>query len=48
MTVADLPYTDLSILPSLVAGNTYSTALMVGEKAAEILIKEIGLKTLKE
>ena len=34
---------DLSIAPENVAANTNNTALMVGEKAAAIIIKELGL-----
>lgn len=34
---------DLSILPHNVAANTNNTALAVGEKAADIFIKELGL-----
>ena len=30
--------------PENVAANTYNTALMVGEKAADIFIEELGLK----
>ena len=33
---------DLSICPLMVGANTYSTALMVGEKAAVITAKELG------
>ncbi|KAI1818766.1 GMC oxidoreductase [Poronia punctata] len=41
--VSGLKIADLSILPSPVAANTYNTALMVGEKAADIVIRELGL-----
>ena len=34
----------MSIVPSLVAGNTYSTALVIGEKAAQIISEELGLR----
>ncbi|PVH78333.1 GMC oxidoreductase [Cadophora sp. DSE1049] len=34
---------DLSIVPKMVGANTYSTALLVGEKAAEIILKELKL-----
>ncbi|KAJ2967717.1 hypothetical protein NQ176_g9527 [Zarea fungicola] len=34
---------DLSIMPENVGANTYNTALIVGEKAAEIIGKELGL-----
>ena len=35
---------DLSICPGNVGANTYSTALLIGEKAAMILIEELGIK----
>lgn len=38
-----LKIADLSIAPANVSGNTYSTALVIGEKAADIFIKELGL-----
>lgn len=41
--VKGLKVADLSIAPKNVAGNTMSTALMVGEKAADIFIRELGL-----
>jgi alcohol oxidase len=31
----------MSIIPSNVAANTYSTALIIGEKAAEIILREL-------
>lgn len=34
---------DLSICPSNVSANTYSTALAVGEKAASIIAKALGI-----
>lgn len=36
-------YIDLSIVPKMVGANTYSTALLVGEKAAEIIFSELDL-----
>ncbi|KYK60260.1 alcohol dehydrogenase [Drechmeria coniospora] len=38
-----LKLVDLSIVPENVAANTYNTALIVGEKAADIIGKELGL-----
>jgi alcohol oxidase len=35
---------DLSICPGNVSANTYSTALLVGEKAAMIIAEELGIK----
>jgi alcohol oxidase len=42
--VAGLKIADLSIPPGNVAANTNSTALAVGEKAADIFIRELGLE----
>ncbi|KIX08809.1 uncharacterized protein Z518_03466 [Rhinocladiella mackenziei CBS 650.93] len=41
--VQRLKVADLSIAPENVSGNTMSTALTIGEKAADIFIKELGL-----
>ncbi|KAH8667056.1 putative glucose dehydrogenase [Xylariales sp. PMI_506] len=41
--VEGLKIADLSIAPSNVAANTNNTALVIGEKAADIFIKELGL-----
>jgi alcohol oxidase len=41
--VKDLKVADLSIGPSNVASNTYSTALVIGEKAAVIIAEELGI-----
>lgn len=38
-----LKLADLSIPPENVGANTNNTALLVGEKAADIIIKELGL-----
>ena len=35
---------DLSICPGNVGANTYSTALVIGEKAATIVAKELGIE----
>lgn len=42
--VKGLKVADLSIVPKNVAGNTMSTALMIGEKAADIFIRELALR----
>ncbi|KAK6519165.1 hypothetical protein TWF281_003854 [Arthrobotrys megalospora] len=42
--IEGLKVADLSIMPSNVSGNTYSTALLVGEKAASILAEELGIE----
>ncbi|KAI1210745.1 alcohol oxidase [Annulohypoxylon truncatum] len=41
--VKNLKLADLSIVPKTVAANTNNTALVIGEKAADIIIKELGL-----
>ncbi|KAK2784411.1 hypothetical protein FQN52_008992 [Onygenales sp. PD_12] len=41
--VKNLKVIDLSICPENVAANTYSTALAVGEKAASIIAKDLGI-----
>lgn len=40
-----LKIADLSICPANVAANTANTAFVIGEKAADIIIKELGLPT---
>ncbi|KAK7464324.1 hypothetical protein VKT23_006492 [Stygiomarasmius scandens] len=39
-----LKVADMSICPSNIGGNTYSTALLIGEKAAEIIGSELDIK----
>lgn len=41
--VSGLKVADLSIVPENVCANTMSTALGIGEKAADIFIRELGL-----
>ncbi|KAH9901808.1 alcohol oxidase [Xylariomycetidae sp. FL2044] len=41
--LANLKLADLSIVPKNVAANTANTAMVIGEKAASIFIKELGL-----
>ncbi|CAE6461208.1 unnamed protein product [Rhizoctonia solani] len=41
----NLKVVDLSVLPSNVGANTYSTALLVGEKAALIIAEDLGVNT---
>jgi alcohol oxidase len=41
--VKGLKIADLSIAPGNVAANTNATALMIGEKAADIFIEELGI-----
>ncbi|GIZ49032.1 hypothetical protein CKM354_001207200 [Cercospora kikuchii] len=42
--IKGLKLADLSVPPENVGANTNNTALMIGEKAADIFIKELGLK----
>ncbi|KAG2357738.1 GMC oxidoreductase-domain-containing protein [Suillus spraguei] len=42
--VANLKVADLSIVPKIVGTNTYSTALLVGEKAAMIIAEDLGIE----
>jgi len=42
--VQGLKIADMSIVPSNVGANTYSTALLIGEKAAVIIAEELGIK----
>ncbi|TFK36632.1 GMC oxidoreductase-domain-containing protein [Crucibulum laeve] len=42
--VRNLKVADLSITPDNVGGNTYNTALTVGEKAAVIIAEDLGIK----
>ncbi|KIK54916.1 hypothetical protein GYMLUDRAFT_48302 [Collybiopsis luxurians FD-317 M1] len=44
--VSNLKVADMSICPGNIGGNTYSTALVIGEKAAEIILKELETKIL--
>lgn len=41
--VSGLKVVDLSIVPENVAANTNGTALVIGEKGADIILKELGL-----
>lgn len=41
--VEGLKLADLSIAPENVGANTFNTALTIGEKAADIIIRELGL-----
>ncbi|KZT68076.1 GMC oxidoreductase [Daedalea quercina L-15889] len=41
--VTGLKVADMSIAPSNVCANTYSTALVIGEKAATIIMQELGI-----
>lgn len=42
--VQGLKVADMSIAPSNVAANTYSTALVIGEKAAVMIAEELGIE----
>ncbi|KAI0597030.1 alcohol oxidase-like protein [Biscogniauxia sp. FL1348] len=39
--VRGLKVADLSVAPANVAANTYNTALMIGEKAADVIVREL-------
>lgn len=41
--VQGLKVADMSIVPKMVSANTYSTAVMVGEKAADIFLSELDV-----
>ncbi|KAG2039074.1 hypothetical protein BDR03DRAFT_1009280 [Suillus americanus] len=43
--VTNLKVADMSIAPKNVGTNTYSTALLIGEKAAMIIADELGIET---
>jgi alcohol oxidase len=45
--VEGLKLADLSIVPKNVCANTNNTAFVIGEKAADIIIAELGLPSLK-
>ena len=42
--VQGLKVADMSNCPSNVAANTYSTALLIGEKAAVMIAEDLGIK----
>jgi alcohol oxidase len=46
--VTGLKLYDLSICPGNVGANTNNTALLVGEKAADIFARELGLGATRE
>jgi len=41
--VESLRVADASVMPNIVSGNTNATAIMIGEKAAELIAKEYGV-----
>jgi choline dehydrogenase-like flavoprotein len=47
MGIADLRVADASVMPNVVSGNTNAAAIMIGEKAAEMVAADHGLQ-LKE
>ena len=42
--VQGLKVADMSICPANVGANTYSTALVIGEKAAIVIAEELGIE----
>jgi alcohol oxidase len=42
--VQGLKVADMSIAPKMVSANTYNTAVMIGKKASDIFIEDLGLK----
>ncbi|KAL0579312.1 hypothetical protein V5O48_002710 [Marasmius crinis-equi] len=46
--VENLKVADMSIAPGNVGANTYNTALVIGEKAAVIIARELGIKGVSE
>ena len=44
MGVADLRVADASVMPNVISGNTNATAIMIGEKAAEMLAADHGVR----
>ncbi|KIK32675.1 GMC oxidoreductase [Suillus luteus UH-Slu-Lm8-n1] len=44
--VTNLKVADMSIVPKNVGTNTYSTALLIGEKAVMIIAEDLGINSV--
>jgi choline dehydrogenase-like flavoprotein len=44
MGVSKLRVADASVMPNVVSGNTNAASIMIGEKAAEIVAADYGVK----
>ena len=42
--INNLRVADASIMPGIVSGNTHAASIMIGEKAAEIVARDCGVR----